>query len=224
MSDVGYQQYARALPKPFKMFPAGLKPTKLRILINEQKVTFTKESLDAISENADLQVLFVATNIDTYLTDPDKFALDDSFREELLRAEIDMDAKCTIVELMDLSALADLPERSALIGPILDKSDANIPKLDSNAAQALISHARPIATQISLFNKFHSLMIDDEVRIVLDGLPRPFSDIKTGYSTPRLQNNAQYLDLVGWLNSRGFISSWSEAFLSGDIKVNLKRS
>jgi hypothetical protein len=223
MSEVGYQKYARALPKPFKMFPAGLKPTKLEILINEQKVTFTKESLDAIADNTDLQVLFVGVNIGTYLTDPDKFALDDSFREELLRAEIDIKAKRAVVELMNLSALANLPERLALVGPILDEANASIPKLDSIAAQALIAHARPIATQISLFNKCHSIMTDDEVRHVLNSLPRPFSEIKTGYSRPRLQNSAQNLDLVRWLNSRGLISSWSEALLSGDIKVNLKR-
>ncbi|ABA89665.1 hypothetical protein Pcar_2426 [Syntrophotalea carbinolica DSM 2380] len=224
LSDVAYREYAHALPKPFNKQPEGLEPTKLRILIDEGKITFTKESLDALADNRDLQVRFVAANIDTYLEDPDNFALDDDFREELLRAEIDNVAKLGIVELMDLEALVDLPKRSALIGPILGNTDANISNLNGSIAQSLITYSTPIATQISLFNKYHSLMTDDEVRHVLDNLPKPFSEIKTGYNTPKLKNTPENQDLVRWLDARNIISSWSESrFFTDDIKVNLYR-
>ncbi len=224
LSDVAYREYAHALPKPFNKLPEGLEPSKLRILIDEGKITFTKESLDALVDNGDLQVLFVAANIDTYLADPDTFALDDDFREELLRSEIDNEAKLGIIELMDLDALADLPERSALIGSIIDNIDANISNLNGGIAQSLITHSTPIATQISLLNKYHSLMADDEVRHVLANLSKPFSEIKTGYNKPRLENTPENQKLVRWLDSRNIISSWSEgSFLDDDIRVNLYR-
>lgn len=224
LSDAAYREYIHALPKPFSKSPEGVEPAKLRILIDEGKITFTKVSLDALADNRDLQVRFVAANIDTYLADPDDFALDDGFREELLRSEVDNVAKLGIIELIDLGVLVGLPERSALIGPIINDTDANISKLDGSIAQSLVIHSKPIETQISLFNKFHSLMTDDEVHHVLANLPRPFSEIKTGYNWPRLQNTPENEDLVRWLDSRNIISSWSESsFFTDEIRVNLYR-
>lgn len=224
LSDAAYREYIHALPRAFKKLPDGLEPTKYRILIDARKITFTKESLDALANNRSLQVLFVAANIDAYLLEPDNFAIDDDFREELLKSEIDYVAKLGIVKLMDLEALVSLPERSALIGPILDNTDANISNLNGDIVQSLITNSTPSATQISLFNKYHFLLTDDEVRHVLANLPEPFSEIKTGYKTPRLKNSPDNLYFVKWLDSRNIISSWSEdRFFTDDIKVNLYR-
>ena len=223
LCDAAYQEYAQALPNPFKKFPEDLEPNKLRILIEEGTITFTKESFDALADNTDLQVLFVAANIDTYLADPDTFMLTDDFRDEILRTEINDAAKRAIIDLMDLNTFAGLPKRAALIGPILDRTDANISGLDANIVQSLIAHSTPIATKISLFNKYHSVLTDDDVRQVLANLPRPFSEIRKGYKTPRLRKAAENLELVKWLDSRNIISSWSEGILADDIKVNLYR-
>lgn len=67
-------------------------------------------------------------------------------------------------------------------------------------------------------------MADDEVCRVLANLSKPFSEIKTGYSTPRLENTPENQKLVRWLDSRNIISSWSVSNLFNDnIKVNLYR-
>lgn len=224
LSDSAYREYTHALPKSFNSPPKGLEPTKLRILIDEGKIIFTKESLDALADKRDLQVLFVAANIDMYLADPDKYELDDGFLEELLRSDVDHAAKLRTVELMDLGVLVGLPERAAIIGPIINNADTNISNLDGNIAQSLVIHCKPSETQISLFNKYHSYMTDDEVHHVLANLPKPFSEIKTGHKTPKLQNTPENQDLVKWLDSRNIISSWSESkLLSNDIRVNLYR-
>jgi len=126
--------------------------------------------------------------------------------------------------MMDLDALEGLPNRSALIGPIINNTDANISNLNGTIAQSLIIHSKPIATQISLFNKCHSFMTDDEVRHVLDKLPEPFSEIKTGYNKPKLRHTPENQDLVRWLESRNIISSWREgALTTNEIRVNLYR-
>jgi hypothetical protein len=224
LSDTAYREYAHALPKPFKNSPKGLEPAKLRILIDEGKIVFSNDNLDALADNRDLQVLFVAANLDKYLTDPDNFAFDDGFREELLRTEIDNVDKLQLVELMDLDTLEDHPERAALIGSIIDNTDDNISNLNGSAAQFLITHSTPITTQISLFNKCHSLMEDDEVRQALANLPEPFSEIQVGYNKPRLENTPENQALVRWLDSRSIISSWSDGgTFTNDIKVNLYR-
>jgi hypothetical protein len=223
LSDAAYRDYAHAQPNSFKSPPNELEPNKLRILIDEEKITFSKESLDALADHSDLQVLFVAANIDTYLADPDNFALDDDFLEELLRSLIDIVAKLRIVELMDLESLESLPKRSALIGPIIDKTDGKISNLNGSIMQSLIRYSSPIATQISLFNKYNSLMTDEEVHDVFSKLPKPFSEIKTGYNKPKLQNTPENKDLVKWLDTRNIISSWGEGLLTGEIRVNLYR-
>ena len=67
-------------------------------------------------------------------------------------------------------------------------------------------------------------MTDDEVRHVLNSLPKPFCEIKTGYNVPRLQNTPENHDLVRWLDSRNIVSSWSVSeFFTDTIKVNLYR-
>lgn len=225
LSDAAYREYAHALPKSFNNPPSELEQAKLRILIDEGKITFSKESLDALVESGELQVLFVAANVSAYLANPDIFALDDGFREELLQSKIDDAAKLKIIELMDFSTLVDLPARAALIGPIIKNSGAKISNLDAGGVQSIIKNSKPIATQISLFNKFHSLLTNDEVRHVLANLPQPFSEIRTGYTTPKLKNNAENIQLVMWLDSRNIISSWSQSrFLNNDLKVNLYRA
>ena len=225
LSDAAYSDYIRALPNPLEKLPEGLNSSKHRILIIEHKITFTKENFDALVDSKDLQVLFVATNINTYLTSPNIFLVDDEFREELLRLDIENVAKLGIVELMDLELLVDLPERSALIGPIINSTDDKISKLNGRSAQSLIMSSRPIATQISLFNKYQSLFSKEEVRHILANLPRPFSDIKSGYATPRLENSSENRTLAQWLDSRGIISSWKDdRFSPNEIRLNLYRS
>lgn len=225
LSDAAYRDYVHALPKQFENFPKGLGNTKIQILIVEQKITFTKKNIGALTDNTDLQVLFAATNIHKYLADPDSFEIDDDFREALLRSDIDDLTKVEVVKLMDLAALADLPERAALIGPIIVGVEDNIFKIDENSAQSLVTHSRPITTQISLFNRYHPLMSDDQVRRGLTTLPEPYSEIRTGFHTPRLENNPENQVLVRWLDSRNIISSWSEGgyFANHLIKVNLYR-
>lgn len=223
LSDDAYREYVHALPEPFKKLPEGLEPAKIKTLIEEEKIVFSAENLDALADNLDSQVRFVETNIDTYLKEPDYFAVDDDFREELLRSEIDDVAKLGVIELMDLDTLVNLPDRSELIGTIVNSTYADISNVNSVSAQSLIINSRPIAAQISLFNKYHSLLTDEEVRQVLVQLPAPFSVIKIGYFYPRLENTPENNLLVSWLDSRNIISSWSEASFTNEIKVNLYR-
>lgn len=224
LSDEAYQEYIQALPKQFNTFPEDLGSTKVATLILEGKVAFSKLSLDALADTSDLQVLFVSTNVESYLDDPEGFGLDDDFREKLLRSDIESTAKLRIVELMDLGAVISLPERSALIGPIVMNADMNKLNLNGDIAHNLISHTKPISMQISLFNKLQPILTDEEVRNVLAQLPEPFSEIKTGYRRPTLKNSPENFDLVKWLDSRNIISSWSTGFLTTDIRVNLYRS
>lgn len=224
LSNVSYSEYVQALPRQFLVVPEKLDHSKLRILIEARKLVFKSENLEALADHYDLQVLFVAANIESYLAAPDDIALDDGFREQLLKSDIDQVAKYEIVKLMDLNALVALPERSALVGSIVDGADVSLSNLNGDVVQALIEHSEPISTQISLVNKCHAHLTNDELRAVLAKLPRPYSEIKTGYTIPRLESSPENRDLVRMLDSRNIISSWSEGgFFSNDIRVNLYR-
>lgn len=225
LTDLAYREYVHALPKQFNNPPKKIEPTKIRILITERKITFAKESFDDLSEHLDLQIQFVAANITSYLSAPDKFELGDDFLEELLRAGIDNAAKIGIVKLMDLEKLNEFPKRAALVGSIIYNTNTNIQSVNGDIAQSLIKHSSPVLAQISLLNRYESLMTNNEVRQVLTKLPNPYSTITTGHHVPKLQNNPENLNLVRWLDSRNIISSWSDKGLfSNEIKVNLKRS
>ena len=224
LSDAAYSEYARALPLQFKFVPEEVGAAKINHLIWERKLVFSSENFSALSEHRDLQVLFVATNIEAYLEEPDAFSLDDEFRTLLLNSEIDQSAKREVVKLMDMSALVETPERAKLVAPIIDGADVNQFQLSSAVLQALVQSSDHIATQISLLNKYHDLLTVEEARLILAYLPRPYSEIKTGYAIPRLENRPENINLVKWLDTRGIISSWSEGgVFSNDIRVNLYR-
>ncbi|MCP1315341.1 MULTISPECIES: hypothetical protein [unclassified Halomonas] len=225
LSDTSYKEYVHALPNPFKKLPGGLESSKLRILVEEEKIHFTQENLNNLADNRDLQILFVAVNINSYIEDPEAFKIDDEFREELLKLDISELTKLGIVELMDLEKLSAIPERSALIGPIINNANNEVSKVNACVAQSIIINSTEAGVQISLFNKYHSLMNDDEVRHVLANLKTPFSDIKVGFKRPRLNNTLINRNLISWLDERNIISSWSESnFSTNDIIVHLYRS
>lgn len=226
LSNDNYRQYVRAFPNSFSSFPEGLAASKLQILIEERKITFSSENLDSLDDETSLPVLFVERNISDYLAKPDTFALDDEFRESLLKANLSDDEKRAIIDLMDISALTNLPERAALVGRILDRTNVSVSSLDEAVARALVLNVKQLETQVSLLNKLQTQMAVDDVRQILAELPKPYSEIRKGYHTPRLPKSDENFELVRWLKSRGIISSWSEVggwLVEDYIRVNLKR-
>ena len=75
----------RALPNPFNVLPREMDTEKLKILIEEGKVRFTKDILDAFADKNDLQVQFVSKNIPQYLDNPGDYELNDDLKEALLQ-------------------------------------------------------------------------------------------------------------------------------------------
>jgi len=223
LHDATYRTYVKELPKTFKKFPSDLGPGKLRILIEEARVNFTKENVDTLQEQIDLQVLFVVRNIETYLKDEATFALKDDFREMLLVQDIGDARKLAIIRSMDLTLLGGLPSRAGKVGAILDRTGADASALDTEAARAVILNSAPIQVQISLFNKCQKVLSNSEVREILAAFPEPFSEIKTGYYTPRIDKTDINIELVKWLDERNIISSWGDTFFGDEIRINLYR-
>ncbi len=225
LSDAAYADYVDALPHPFKRFPEAAEHSKRKILIARRKITLTKESLQDLEDGSELQILFVATNIESYLEEPDKLALDDDFLESLLKTEISDEHKASVIGLMDLDAVLDLPGRAALFGPILDRTNSGLSNVNADVAKSLIAQSAPVATRISILNKVSSVLTDDDVRQVLAELPDPYSDIKTGGYIARLDDNPENRTLLGWLDSRNIISSWkvNSGFFTNDLRVYLYR-
>jgi hypothetical protein len=178
LSDDAYRTYVKALPKVFMQFPTDLGPKKLRILIEEAKVTFSKENADELEGQLDLQVLFVARNIEAYLKEQATFTLGDDFRDVLLDEDIDDSNRLAVIQSMDLHSLAHQPGRAAKVGNILERTGADVGDLDAGAARAVILHSTPSTVQISLLNKCREALDDGEVREILAALPVPFARSK----------------------------------------------
>lgn len=225
LSDPAYSDCVGALPKPFARFPGALDQSKQKILIDQRKITLSKESFDDLKSERELQILFLAANVASFLDDPAMLAIDDEFLEDVLETEITDEEKASVIGLMNLDAVVGLPERAALVGPIMDRTNSDLAKLKPDVAKSLIAHSAPVSTKISILNKVKDALTDDDVRQVLAGLPSPYADIKTGYYTPRLDDNSANRTLLGWLDSRSIISSWKaeKGLFSDGLRVNLYR-
>ncbi|SFT66640.1 hypothetical protein SAMN05444141_102635 [Pseudovibrio denitrificans] len=220
-----YRDYVRTLPRPFKQFSDKIDQDKIRILIAEEKVSFSSDSFSFLSEYKDLQLLFVAKNIDAYFEEPDQYAIDDDFREKLLTSNIHDDLKLKIIDEMDLTLLSDLPSRASIIGQVFHSTGADVSALTAAAAQAVIINSNPIDIQISLFNKCQKTLSADQIWNTIHRLPKPFSEIKPGWRQPTVPNTPENRELVNWLETRSIISSSKLTLFKTEIRIyNFRKS
>nr|WP_034960337.1 hypothetical protein [Erythrobacter longus] len=216
-----YRELIAALPNRARRFPSGLDDAKRQILIEENAVTFCEENFNALADDAELQVLFIASNIGTYLEDPSAVPVDDAFREKLLRSDITDDVKRAVIGFMDLGQIAEQPERAAVVAQILVRTNVNLEGMTFEVARALIHATEQTTMRIKLLNGLHQTMDLTQIRETLGLLPSPYSSITVGYARPRLPNTEENRILVQWLDDRDVISSYGSALWSDDIVVYL---
>lgn len=220
-SDDVYQRYIRRLPRRFKSFPTNATEGRIAILIAERKVVFSKESFAALAAYPKLQVLQAALNFDSYFAKPTDFPSDDDFREMLLRENITDAQRLQVIGVMNLNDLPAWPERASLIGPILFRAGHDIAELGADICIALIEHSRPLDVQIGILNIVQSSLNESTIRQILAKLPKPYSDIKTGWDTPMLERNEVNQQMASWLKGRNLISSFSAGVWAKEkIRIN----
>ncbi len=124
----------------------------------------------------------------------------------------------TIVYLLVALAIA-FAVAAAVVGREALRLDAEPPRpvFDPDEAVEWVANHLPFEVSAELSH--------DDVRQILAALPAPYSDIKTGYYA-RLDNNSENRTLLGWLDTRNIISSWSvesPLFFTEYLRVNLYR-
>ncbi|WP_370168916.1 YobI family P-loop NTPase [Sinorhizobium fredii] len=224
LSEEAYEAYVRALPSRFNVFPQQLSAGKIKILVDQNIITFSAGNLMHISEYPAIGVAFVKNNITEFFDVEGECDLDDDFRQKLLESDINDENRLRILRTINLSLLAEMPARAAIVGNILARTGVKIDGLTVDAARAIILNSQPLATQISLFNLLHEMFDDQQVRDILNSLPDPLPDIRPGFATPKIESSEVNLKFVTWLKDRGFISSWRRGgFFDDDIRMNMFR-
>ncbi|MEF2074198.1 hypothetical protein [Consotaella aegiceratis] len=213
-----YRSYVRQLPKFFNQFPE-VDDSKIKVLVEERKIKFTPETFLSV-QNADLQVLFVATNFPAYEAEQGQYSIDDGFRAKLLRSGITDPQKLRLISDMDEAYVAGAPSVAADIGPLLDRSPIEERGYSADFVKSVIVHSRAIKVQISLFNRLHPALSDAEVREVLRRLPGSFRDIATYGRAPKIESSDVNRKLAIWLKERKIISSFSDTLLGGGIRIH----
>lgn len=225
LTDDAYAAYIQSLPHKSKVFPKSVGVGKMKILVDRNLVGFSADNLSHLAGTPALGVAFVKNNMDDFFEVQDECGLDDDFRQKLLEAEIGDETRLKILAKMNLSVLPDIGARAALVGDILVRTRVKIGNLDADAARAVILSSRPAETQISLLNLLHEMFDIEQVKAILQSMPEPLPDIKTGWRTPRLADTPVNVDFVTWLKTRNIISSWSReiSFFGDSIRINLFR-
>jgi len=224
LSDDAYAAYVGALPRRFTAFPQHLSAVKTKILVDRNAIHFSPSNLAHLSEDPPLGVAFVEKNIAEFLEAEEQCNVDDDFRQKLLEANISDENRLRIIRTMDLNLLAELPERAATVGRILARTGIKMDEISVDSARAIILNAKPLATQIKLFNMLHEMFDNQQVKDMLRSLPDPLPDIRPGFATPRIESSEVNLEFVAWLKDRGFISSWRRGgFFDDDIRMNMFR-
>lgn len=219
-----YRSYAARLPWKFKNFPTDFNSEKLKILIEEEQISFTPKSYETLNELPELQVLFAAKNIDTFLGNSSDYEVDDVFRMGLLRSNISDDQKRLIVSEMDHGSISADASRAAVVGPILERTKFIPKELGFELVHSLIVNSKPIDVQVSLLNKSQEILSDEQVRGILAQLEAPYKDVAEYGKSPKVQNNPKNRSMVEWLEKRQIISSWKTTLTEKEIRIHTFRS
>jgi len=216
--DPIYRIYVQRIPIRFLGFP-DVGPTKKGILIEERKVTFTATSFQQLDDVA-LKVQFVAKNFDTYVGAKSEYAIDDDFRDRLLQASITDAQKLNVLADVDEAYVAGTPSVAAVVGPLLARSPGAPVRHGAEFIKAIVLQSQDVRVKLGLLNRMHSALSVREIRDVLRAMPAPYNDIATFGRAPKLEDNEINRELAGWLEERKVISSVSDTFLGGEIKIN----
>lgn len=219
-----YRSYAAILPWKFKSFPNDFSVEKLKILIEEERISYTPQSFENLGEQLELKVLFTAKNIDTFLGSQSDYEIDDSFRMALLGSRISDDKKRTIFQDMDPTWISTDASRASIVGPILDRTNFEPIKLGFELVRTLIVNSRPVDVQVSLLNKSQEVLTEQQVRDILSEFDKPYNDIAGFGNSPRIQNTSENRSMVEWLQQRELISSWKPTPTEKEIRVYTFRS
>ncbi len=220
LQDDVYESYIRNLPSAFQHVPA-VGSEKIRILIMARKVVFSKENFEKMEES--LQILFVATNFDTYWNERQKYTIDDGFRGELLKSAIADTQKLQVISEIDPRFVASHPTVAASIAPVLNRSQISPGDYHADFIRAVVINSRRGEPQISLFNKLHGVLSPAEVRSVLQELPSPYSHITISGKNPKIDKTETNERFASWLKAKRLISTFTTSESGNHIRLNTFR-
>lgn len=218
-----YRTYVSHLPKTFNEFREDLGKGKLRILVEEEKATFSGANFHRLEDYRDLQVMFVARNFPAFTKESDGISIDDEFRMDLLQEDLSEVHKRSIIGELSPVAVSEDASRAASLGAILTAFPSDIEGLGFDLIRAVVEHSHPVTEQIALLNKCHKSLSVEEVREVLSALPEPYSDIAVFGKSPRIKNTPINRAFVAWLEEKRVISSSKPTYLEREIRVNTFR-
>jgi len=222
LSDSELERYLKIVPTVFKDFPGDVNVERRQILATSGVIALNSDSFNTAMKDDETLVALLARWITVYLKDKTRFAVEEHILKSLLSSSLTDAQKLSIVFDLDSFSVATDAELAALVGPVLDRSDVDLAKFDFGYLNAVIQNTSPKERQISLLNRCHQKMSEEEVRQVLTGLPSPYSTIADYWVFPKIKNTEQNRILADWLQDTGVISSWSTTF-SGDIRINTRR-
>lgn len=218
LEDEVYRSYVHNLPRNFKLLPE-VGAEKIKILIRERKIEFSKENFVKLDDEG-LQLLFVATNFETYWSNRKEHSIDDGFRGELLKTGITDAQKLSIISEIASDFVCSHPPVAAAIAPILYRLPITPSDYDTDFIRAVIVNSPRGDSQISLFNKLHGELSTAEVRGILQALPSPYSDIAIYGKNPKIDNNETNEQFSSWLKARKMISTFSFSITGEYIRIN----
>ncbi|MCZ8081049.1 MAG: hypothetical protein O9289_07530 [Rhodobacteraceae bacterium] len=216
-----YEAYVRCIPFRFKNLP-GEAPREYRlVLLNANLIGLNSESFANISSDSELLVLLLSQNFEEYLSNAASYSVPDETLEGLFHHEEEAGRKLRVLSLLPPDRIlvsSTLCSEVALLlsepGPIY-----HLPRAD--CITAMLNSVSKDVQKICILNRVQQSVSDDQIRDILASLPAPYADL-AGYGANRvtIDHNLENLVLVGWLQRRRVISSWSKNFVGTEIRIN----
>lgn len=218
LPDDIYHKLVLSIPYKYTKFPSKLSDTKQHILASNSKVTLNDETFKAVASNETLMVKLISANIDEYLSNKDKYQLNDSIREQLLVSKISNEIKQTIIQDIDPSTAKSNKELSKLIADVIKISNINCDEIADDVLSSAIIFAGNTDDSIKILIKNIPSRSKEWTMGVLAQLPAPFNEIASYGKRPKLPKTKQNYDLAILLEMKHYVSTIKEK--PDEIRIN----
>lgn len=175
-----------------------------------KKVKLNNDSFSSSSNKTNLRSVLIENNLSEYLSNQEKYPIDDETRALLLESDISKENKIKFCHDMTLQNIKPDKNILKLMEAILSPDGVDCSKIDQGVMKKIIILSEDNSNQIQLLNKYIETWRTRDLTVILEKLPEPYCGIPTDGGIVILNKNKNNLKLVNLLESNNIISGFSD--------------
>lgn len=216
VSDETYARLVKAVKLRFKHFPDKLSVGKMRVLLSQNSIELSEQSLGQVKIDPDLGIKLLLNNQSNYLADHERFLVPDEVIIGFLKG-VAPEKKFDVIKTLSVSTIEKDSELGSLACEILLEATDSFSSLDTDFIIAAFSNYKEPEKQVAYLTKVAGYLEAEELISLLRGMPVPYSEVADTGRRAKLKDTEENRKLLSALEERSVFSSFGDS--QGNLRV-----